>query len=134
MAKNGFSMSNRVAVESVSASKTLTADDCGKHFAVTATGSGIDVILPSASLAGDGWNVRINIISGSVAKDVTVISSDGSNMNWFGVDAVGAGTNATAIQTLTFQSGSLATGDSLDVVNIDSSWYVRSFTGGPLDD
>ena len=134
MAKNGFSMSNRVAVESVSAAKTLTADDCGKHFAVTATGSAINIALPSASLAGDGWNARINVISGSVAEDVTVASSDGSTIYWFGVDSSAAGTNATAIESLTFPSGTLVTGDSLDAVKIGSNWYVRSFTNAGLQD
>ena len=34
MAKNGFSMSNRIAVEEITATKTLTVNDCGKHFSV----------------------------------------------------------------------------------------------------
>ena len=39
MAKNGFSMSNRVAVEEVTGAKTLTANDCGKHLLINASAS-----------------------------------------------------------------------------------------------
>lgn len=138
MAKNGFSMSNRVAVEQITENRILTADDCGKHFVVvsavgTAPGSAIIVLLPSGSLAGDGWNARINIVSGSGAEDVLFATSDNTpNIYWFGVDGSGAGTNATPIESLTFPSGTLVTGDSLDAVKIGSNWFVRSFTDAVL--
>ena len=58
MAKNGFSMSNRVAVETVTTgTKTLTADDCGK-VVVLKRAAGSSITLPaSPAEAGAGWNV-----------------------------------------------------------------------------
>ena len=57
MAKNGFSMSNRVAVEQITASKTLTVDDCGKHFVVDSRGAAaLTITLPDGATAEDGWN------------------------------------------------------------------------------
>ena len=70
MAKNGFSMSKRVTVEQITDSKTLTVDDCGKHFVVDTgnTDSAIRIItLPTVADAESGWNTTIHFVSGSKA-------------------------------------------------------------------
>ena len=48
MAKNGFSMSNRVAVETILASTTLTKDDCGKVLIMGSASAAYTVTLPGA--------------------------------------------------------------------------------------
>ena len=61
MAKNGYSMSNRVVVEAITADKTLLPDDCGKTFILN-NASGLVVELPSSpAIAGAGWNVTFLI-------------------------------------------------------------------------
>ena len=88
MAKNGFSISNRLAFEAegISAAKTLTADDCGKRFIIS--NDSFTVTLPDPAEAGDGWNVRIYngggnnyTLSGSAAGQLFVVgmgSADGA--------------------------------------------------------
>lgn len=80
MAKNGFSISNRLAfdAEGISANKTLTVDDCGKRFEII--NDSFTVTLPDPAEAGDGWNVRIYnggannyTISGSAAGNLFVV-------------------------------------------------------------
>tara|TARA_S200002703_G_scaffold146266_1_gene141192 strand:+ start:7682 stop:8143 length:462 start_codon:yes stop_codon:yes gene_type:complete len=61
MAKNGYSMSNRVDVETLTADKTLTASDCGKTIILNVA-TGLVVTLPSSPAdAGAGWNVTFLI-------------------------------------------------------------------------
>ena len=51
MAKNGFSMSNRVATESVSDSTTLTVNDCGKVFVMASASAAYTITLPTPEAA-----------------------------------------------------------------------------------
>jgi hypothetical protein len=61
MAKNGYSMSNRVDIETLTADKTLTANDCGKTIILNSA-TGLTVTLPSSpAVAGAGWNVTFLI-------------------------------------------------------------------------
>lgn len=79
MAKNGFSISNRLAFdEGIGEAKTLTVDDCGKRFEIT--NDSFTVTLPDPAEAGNGWNVRIYngggnnyTISGSAAEQLFVV-------------------------------------------------------------
>ena len=72
MAKNGFSMSNRVATEELEAAKTLTVDDCGKVFTLAAA-SGFTVTLPSPQDAEDGWNCKF-IVATAITSNSYIIS------------------------------------------------------------
>ena len=82
MAKNGFSMSKRQAVEILSGSGAVAGDtillnelDCGKTFFVFAGGNVVGkaaiqtthttIQLPLLATAGDGWNCRFVMTSGS---------------------------------------------------------------------
>ena len=137
MAKNGFSMSNRVAVESVSAAKTLTADDCGKLFVVTATGSaGYTLSLPAAASAGEGWNVSFNIISGSVAKDVTIAPNGSETAYLVGINAVSSSNHSEVVfgevTQFSFNSGTLATGDRARLVCDGTNWWAESYANNSV--
>ena len=82
MAKNGFSMSNRIAVETIRRDKTLTVNDCGKIFIVdTATaGESVEITMPNHGSAGQGWNCEFIIESGSdsaVAQQAFNITGSG---------------------------------------------------------
>jgi hypothetical protein len=132
MAKNGFSMSNRVAVESVSAAKTLTADDCGKLFVVTATGSaGYTLSLPAAATAGEGWNVSFNVISGSVAKTVTIDPNGSETVYVVGISAVSSSQYDEVIfaemSDIAFKDTNVATGDRLRLVCDGTNWWAETY-------
>ena len=137
MAKNGFSMSNRVAVESVSAAKTLTADDCGKLFVVTATGSaGYTLSLPAAAAAGEGWNASFNVISGSVAKDVNIDPNGSETIYLVAMAAVSSSLTdevTTAEMTqITFPSGNVASGDRVKLVCDGTNWWAEGYSNNSL--
>lgn len=140
MAKNGFSMSNRVATEELEAAKTLTVDDCGKVFTLAAA-SGFTVTLPSPQDAGDGWNCKFivataitsnsYIISGSSATDAlgggaAVISSDGASADeaLFFIPS-----SDTALNLNGSTKGGKA-GDVIDVVAVASQWQVTAVLHG----
>ena len=131
MAKNGFSMSNRIAVEEVTASKAIVRDDCGKVFAVDAGGA-ITLTLPLPADAEAGWNCSI-IMSDGPAGDVEVASSiNNVHVVGFGSDiTTGAdypSTAGTAAGTITFGSGGTTEGDRVELVTDGSLWYAKVIT------
>ena len=91
MAKNGFSMSNRVAVEQITADRTLTKGDCGKVLVVDSRGAGaLTITLPDGAAAEDGWNCTVLFESSSkggvgLVQNVVLTSSqdDSSDGNLF---------------------------------------------------
>lgn len=148
MAKNGFSMSNRVAVETITADKTLTADDCGKVFVVTSApnGASVEIIVPDPVAAGLGWNCELVFESGSSAaanQDVIVSSSAGTAAGPFKVrylTTAAASANsgvAGAANAITHSAGTQQTGDLIKIVNVSASiggyfWSVDAVTSGAL--
>ena len=126
MAKNGFSMSNRVAVEEVTAAKTLTADDCGKVILVDA-GAAIQIDLPTPSAAGAGWNITI------VASDVPVgnatVTAATDIIHFVGAgsqDADYPNSDGTAVTNLLLTTNA-AKGDRIELVTDGSLWYGKTF-------
>ena len=78
MAKNGYSMSNRVTVETLTAGKTLLPDDCGKTFILN-NASGFTVELPSSpAIAGAGWNVTFLIGTDLTGGNLYLINATAS--------------------------------------------------------
>ena len=79
MAKNGFSMSNRVVPEELNGTTHATAADCGKVYIVETT-SGDNVLnLPKLADAGNGWNCTVQIVTDpSAAKTTKIVSADSS--------------------------------------------------------
>lgn len=137
MAKNGFSMSNRVAVESVSAAKTLTADDCGKLFVVNCTGSaGYSLSLPSAASAGEGWNVSFNAVSGAVAKTVTVAPNGSETIYLVAMSAASSSLSAEIFSgemaTIAFKDTELSTGDRIKLSCDGTNWWAESYSNNTI--
>ena len=155
MAKNGFSMSNRVAVEQLIADKTLTVDDCGKVFIVNSgpNGAALDITMPANPAALDGWNVEFIIESGSKHSVNQVINWTGSTdsfseagPNPFRVISYGAeaATSITPTEAVTGDCKNVALaaavqndGDRVSFMNASGSrdgwkWYVEGFTSGSL--
>jgi hypothetical protein len=154
MAKNGFSMSNRIAVETVTADKTLTKDDCGKVFIVqTATNAAqVDITLPGHVSAGEGWNVELIMESGSspTPNQALVITGSGDVHDLiaspFAVNILAQGPMALATYAapvigscgkLTYAAASQTDGDRIKIVNASGSkdgwrWYTSGVTSGSV--
>jgi hypothetical protein len=142
MAKNGFSMSNRVAVEQLTtATKILTADDCGKVFVITSADAGgvVTITMPDAAAADNGWNVELLFESGSTAanQNVVVSSSAGTPGTPFKFRALTLAATATGFaaagNAITHSAGNQQTGDLIKIVNVEASqggyfWSVQSLT------
>ena len=136
MAKNGFAMSNRVVVETITtASKTLTKDDCGKQFLLSKA-DGIMVTLPTSPAdAGSGWNVTFlvktsvtsnlyQIVAGTLtdlyAGGLIAISTSSNKNSHFAPD--GTGDNSIEMNGTT-KGGLLGT--FLTIVSDGTSWQVH---------
>jgi hypothetical protein len=149
MAKNGFSMSKRVAVEQITADKTLTVNDCGKTFIVDAVtnAAAVDITMPSRASAEDGWNATFIMESGSgggaAAQNVVWSGSVGDSKtapfqvlssNLLGNGVTGISDTAA---TVTVPGTTLKNGDVVKITMIDGNltgklWYVDAITSGTL--
>jgi hypothetical protein len=121
MAKNGFSMSNRVVPEELIGTVTATAADCGKVYVVETTTNNVQLNLPTLADAGNGWNCTVQTIADPTnTKTVKIVSADAS-LVYGGVLAApisgAAGDNPTAryfkgsgVTNITLASGSDAGG------------------------
>jgi hypothetical protein len=123
MAKNGFIISNRRAVEEITASTTLTAEDCGKVIVLNDS-SAITLTLSSAASLGAGWNCVIKIgtnqanhVIGSADQKYVVgmtgevtAAADLAGGNCVQVDMVGA---------------NLVDGDTFELVTDGTDIYIK---------
>ena len=151
MAKNGFSMSNRVAVERITGDKTLTVDDCGKTFIVDSVtqGSAVDITMPNRAAAGDGWNATFIMESGSgegaTPQNVVFSGSVGDSalapfqVRGVSTDAVlGAIVETGQGQTVTITGTTLQNGDQVRITNVNGAllgyaWYVDAITSASIN-
>ena len=149
MAKNGFSMSNRVAVEQITADKTLTVNDCGKTFIVDSVtqGSAVDIVLPNRGTAEGGWNATFIMESGSgggaAAQNVVWSGSAGDSGGFpftvLGQNLTNDGTDGTSdnAATVTVPGTTLQNGDVVKITMASGAlngniWYVEAMTSGSL--
>ena len=134
MAKNGFSMSNRVAVEEITATKTLTVDDCGKHFSVDTAAGAIVVTLPALAEAEDGWNASFHVVSGSAARANFTVSSPAADVNVRGFLVAGTaeGISQSAKTSLLIPAAAQKSGDRIEIVAVKSAYEATAFVSGAL--
>ena len=85
MAKNGFSMSNRVVPEELNASKQITDADCGKIYVVETTAADITLSLPSLASVGNGWNITVQTVANPTSGKTVVITSEDASAVYGGV-------------------------------------------------
>tara|TARA_R110001592_G_scaffold19257_4_gene79258 strand:+ start:470 stop:889 length:420 start_codon:yes stop_codon:yes gene_type:complete len=130
MAKNGFSMANRVAVQQVTAaaSTTLTTADCGKMLFVAQGSSTTGINLPSLAAAGDGWNITVvKTVSGSASAAITIeASADDGGTPMIGVE-LGPSCAALSGDDLTI-AGVAAPGTQVTLTSIGGNWIVTGRT------
>ena len=85
MAKNGFSMSNRVVPEELSESKQLTAADCGKVFIVESTAADMTLSLPSLASSENGWHITVQTVADPTNTKTVLITSEDASAVYGGV-------------------------------------------------
>jgi hypothetical protein len=135
MAKNGFSMSNRVAVESITATKTLTVDDCGKHFSVNTAGGAVVVTLPAIASAENGWNATFHVVSGSSTRHDFTVSSPAADVNLRAVilDANAEGSSTTsAVTSLVVGAAAQKSGDRIELVAVSDAYEAMALVSGSI--
>lgn len=123
MAKNGFSISNRRAVTEITASTTLTADDCGKVIDLNSA-SAITLTLPTPASAGAGWNCIVRIKRGADH----VINNLGATQYTVGMTSdVNAGSDLPGdTGTIEMIGANLNVGDSFTLVTDGEVWYAKA--------
>ena len=149
MAKNGFSMSKRVAVENIGDDKNLTVNDCGKVFIVgevnAADGGTLKITLPSHIDAETGWNATFVMESSSYSSAVTW-SGSGDTPGFPPFDLYSSTLQSAATDdsskydqaaTFTIPATVLKTGDKVEIVNVSGAllgfrWNARAITSGAL--
>lgn len=129
MAKNGFSISNRRAVETLTTSRTLTEKDCGKVFKIESSGA-IIISMPSLGEAQSGWNCLFVIGEGSQGNHEINNFSEAGSLVGLTAD-VNAGGNLPSdigdLQSITFAGSNTNDGDRVEVVTDGEHWYVKTF-------
>ena len=128
MAKNGFSMSNRVAVEEVTAGseKTLTVNDCGKLLYVDQGSSITTINLPYTVDAEDGWNVTVvKIASGSSSANINISSSASDSNAILGVELSDNAGDLNGADNIAI-AGVADAGTQVELVKAGQSWIVVS--------
>ena len=145
MAKNGFSMSNRVAVLEATDDVTLTANDCGKTIILNDGTNGLVLTLPSCADAGAGWNCDIRIVASAASGKTYKISTAGATAttDFFVGGLAMVSTDATAEClsvasdgnsndhiNLTYQTKGGLVGGHIQVVTDGTLWYVKGTVSG----
>jgi hypothetical protein len=124
MARLGRYSVNRIKIEELTASKTVTVADCGTLFVVNPAAD-TTLTLPSAVACGKGWWVKVMIDEedgGTVDNDVNIAISDGTSFT--GVlstsdgsgASVGTGATGTAHSHIVFDAGTSTSGEMVRVV------------------
>ena len=135
MAKNGFSMSNRVAVEELTATKTLTVKDCGKHFSVDTAGGAIIATLPAIADAENGWNASFYLTSGSATRANFTVRSPAADVNLRGVilggTAEGTGSDV-AVTDLVIAAAAQKKGDLIQIVAVNNQYQALALVSGSI--
>ena len=121
MAKSGRYASNRIKIEELTASKTVTVADCGTLFVVNPAAD-TTLTLPSATAAGQGWwiEVMIDEEDGDVVdNDVNIATSDGTFFAGLLVASDGGGGSVGNVSThdhIVFDAGQSTSGELVRIV------------------
>ena len=112
-------------VENVTAAKTLTVGDYGKVFTLDQDSS-FDITLPTAAIAGAGWNAKF-ILTDAGSGTVKVIP-DSSEDTLIGMivsaDGAAAESAESGVDELIWVASTAAPGDWAEIVCDGSNFYV----------
>jgi|TARA_R110002020_G_scaffold14313_3_gene50809 hypothetical protein len=114
MAKNGYTMSNRAALEAVTADKTITVLDCGKILTNRGASGAVELLLPTPSSDLEGVNFKMVVHAAQNFKVATGA-----------VDTLVSRNDATADSILSAQIG-----NEIYVFCDGTSWFAYGATDG----
>ena len=114
MAKNGYSMSNRRAIEVIDANKTLTASVCGKILTNAGASGTLTLTLPDPNESLKGVNFRMVV---RAAQSFVVQTNI-------------AGTMISRNTAIADSIASTQIGNSIYVFCDGSNWYGYGITDG----
>ena len=129
MAKSGRYSADRKKVESLTASKSLEAHDCGSLMMFNAA-AGLTVTLPPVSKAGPGWWCRF-IVATNCSSNTLVITEDTTfdtdvligGINELEVDTSDDGPSSTGCTTITFANTLDTVGDFVEIACDGTNYY-----------
>ena len=129
MSKLGRYSANRIKIEELTASKTVTVADCGTLFMVNPAAD-TTLTLPSAADAGKGWWIEVmpdEEDGGVVDNDVNIATSDGTFFSGILVASDGAGGDIgdnAADDHVVFDAGQSTSGEWVRVVCLGDRFVI----------
>ncbi len=134
MSKIGRYSADRKKVESITATKSLVAADCGSLLVLNAA-AGLTVTLPSVAEAGKGWWVRF-VIGTNVSSNTIVITEKTSadtdvlrgGINELEVDTSDDGPSTDGATTITIANGADTVGDFIEFICDGTNFYFHGQT------
>jgi hypothetical protein len=134
MSKLGRYSAQRRKVESITASKSLVAADCGSLLMLNAA-AGLTVTLPSIADAGKGWWCKF-IVATNCTSNTYVITEKTSadtdviigGVNELEVDTSDDGPSSTGCTTITFANALDTVGDWVEINCDGTNFYVTGQT------
>ena len=120
--------------ESITAAKSLDADDSGKVFTLDLA-AGFTVTLPAISSVPAGWYVKI-VIGTNCTSNSYIITENAtfdtdilvSQFNELEVDTSDDGPSSTGHTTITFADGVAIAGDWVELLCDGTNWYATGQT------
>ena len=112
-------------VENVTAAKTLTVGDSGKVFTLDQDSS-FDITLPTAAIAGAGWNAKF-ILTDAGSGTVKVIPDSSEDTLIGMIESIDTSAGASAesgVDELIWVASTAAPGDWAEIVCDGSNFYV----------
>ena len=131
MAKLGRYSADRKKIEVITAEKTISVSDCGTIFTIS-TSAAIDITLPAASSAGNGWWCRFVYKAGSSTNDATIkVNTNDADKFHARVSSNGlSGSASNANDGIKFDVSACAVGDYLEVYTDSTNWYANGMVSG----
>ena len=131
MAKLGRYSADRKKLEDITAAKTVQVSDCGTIFTIS-TSAAIDINLPAAASAGNGWWCRFVYKAGSSSNDATIkVNTADADKFHARISSNGlSGSAASANDGIKFDVSACAVGDYVEVYTDSTNWYAMGMASG----
>lgn len=125
----------RVKVEDLTATKSLTPEDCGKVFMLNSA-TEFTTTLPSIEDAGAGWSCRFIVKAAPVGANYVVAEKATADtnkiivngINELEVDTSSDGVYSAGCTYVNFIASTAVAGDWIDVLCDGTNWFVTGQT------
>ena len=120
--------------ESITAAKTLDADDSGKVFTLDLA-AGFTVTLPAIASVPEGWYVKIVVGTNCTSNDYIITENATydtdiivSQINELETDTSDDGPSSTGHTTITLPNATDTVGDTFDIWSNGTNYFVQGTT------